>query len=81
MFGLAPPHAHGQYQGAYGMGMQLGSMVAPVVVTTLAVGWGAPGWLVLGVLFVGLGALVPPVVGWASRTRAPAGEVELTSVS
>ncbi|MEE3920061.1 hypothetical protein V2I01_22935 [Micromonospora sp. BRA006-A] len=44
-FGLAPAHAHGQYQGAYGMGMQLGSMVAPVVVTTLAIGWGVPaGW-------------------------------------
>ena len=44
-FGLAPAHAQGQYQGAYGMGMQLGGMVAPVVVTTLAVGWGVPGWL------------------------------------
>ncbi|AYF29145.1 MULTISPECIES: MFS transporter [Micromonospora] len=68
-FGLAPAHAHGQYQGAYGMGMQLGSMVAPVVVTTLAIGWGVPGWLVLGVVFMLLGALVPPVVRWAARTR------------
>ncbi|RBJ04659.1 MFS transporter [Micromonospora provocatoris] len=68
-FGLAPAHAHGQYQGAYGMGMQLGSMVAPVVVTTLAIGWGVPGWLVLGVVFLLLGALVPPVVRWAARTR------------
>ncbi|SBT37807.1 Predicted arabinose efflux permease, MFS family [Micromonospora narathiwatensis] len=68
-FGLAPAHAQGQYQGAYGMGMQLGSMVAPVVVTTLAVGWGVPGWLLLGVLFLLLGALVPPVVAWAGRTR------------
>ncbi|MGR6317865.1 MFS transporter [Micromonospora soli] len=75
-FGLAPAHAQGQYQGAYGMGMQLGSMVAPVVVTTLAVGWGVPGWLLLGGLFLLLGALVPPVVGWAARTRPaePAGE-------
>lgn len=69
-FGLAPAHAHGQYQGAYGMGMDLGRMLAPVVVTTLAIGWGVPGWLVLGALFLGLGALVPPVVRWASRTRA-----------
>ncbi|MFC6017364.1 MFS transporter [Plantactinospora solaniradicis] len=68
-FGLAPAHAQGQYQGVYGMGLQLGGMVAPVVVTTLAVGWGIPGWLVLGALFVVLGALVPPVVGWAARTR------------
>jgi MFS family permease len=80
-FGLAPAHAQGQYQGAYGMGMQLGGMVAPVVVTTLAVGWGAPGWLVLGVLFVVLGALVPPVVGWAARTRAPEPVDSLTGIS
>ncbi|MFG2066068.1 MFS transporter [Micromonospora tulbaghiae] len=73
-FGLAPAHAHGQYQGAYGMGMQLGSMVAPVVVTTLAIGWGVPGWLVLGVVFMLLGALVPPVVRWAARTRPAAPE-------
>ncbi|MDG4749963.1 MFS transporter [Micromonospora sp. WMMD718] len=73
-FGLAPAHAHGQYQGAYGMGMQLGSMVAPVVVTTLAIGWGVPGWLVLGVVFLLLGAMVPPVVRWAARTRPPAPE-------
>ncbi|NES16104.1 MULTISPECIES: MFS transporter [Micromonospora] len=68
-FGLAPAHAQGQYQGAYGMGMQLGSMVAPVVVTTLAVGWGVPGWLLLGGMFLVLGLLVPPVVRWAARTR------------
>ncbi|MEH0825693.1 MULTISPECIES: MFS transporter [unclassified Micromonospora] len=68
-FGLAPARAQGQYQGAYGMGMQLGGMVAPVVVTSLAVGWGAPGWLLLGGMFVLLGALVPPVVRWAARTR------------
>lgn len=68
-FGLAPSRAQGQYQGAYGMGMQLGGMVAPVVVTSLAVGWGAPGWLLLGGMFVLLGALVPPVVRWAARTR------------
>jgi MFS family permease len=68
-FGLAPAHAQGQYQGAYGMGMQLGSMVAPLVVTTLAIGWGVPGWLLLGALFLLLGLLVPPVVRWAARTR------------
>ncbi|RKR90782.1 putative MFS family arabinose efflux permease [Micromonospora pisi] len=68
-FGLAPAHAQGQYQGAYGMGMQLGSMLAPVLVTSLAVGWGAPGWLVLAVLFALLGAAQPPVVRWAARTR------------
>jgi len=80
-FGLAPEHAHGQYQGAYGMGFQVGAMLALVVVTTLAIGWGAPGWLVLGALFGLLGALVPPVVAWAGRTRARSAEAPLTTVA
>ncbi|WP_330440169.1 MFS transporter [Micromonospora sp. NBC_00821] len=75
-FGLAPADAQGQYQGAYGMGYELGKMLAPVVVTTLALGWGVPGWLVLGALFLLLGALVPPVVRWAGRTRPISGPAE-----
>ncbi|MFD6261273.1 hypothetical protein ACFWFK_09080 [Micromonospora chalcea] len=47
-----------------------------MVVTTLAIGWGVPGWLVLGAVFLLLGALVPPVVRWAARTRPPAPEPE-----
>jgi MFS family permease len=68
-FGLAPADAHGQYQGAYSIGMQLGQMLAPFAVTALAVGWGGPGWLLLGVAFALVGALVPPVVRWAVTTR------------
>jgi MFS family permease len=79
-FGLAPAHAQGQYQGAYGMGMQLGGMLAPVLVTTLAIGWGGPGWLVLGALFVVLGALMPPVVRWAGRNREPEPAAVVTAV-
>ncbi len=79
-FGLAPAHAQGQYQGTYGMGFSLGRMVAPVLVTTLAIGWGTPGWIVLGVLFLLLGAAIPPVVRWAAGTRTPAGEREAVAV-
>ncbi|WP_345135934.1 MFS transporter [Dactylosporangium darangshiense] len=68
-YGLAPPDAHGQYQGAYAIGMQLGQMLAPVVATTLAVGWGGPGWIVLGAAFALAGAAMPPVVNWALRNR------------
>ncbi|MCG5440467.1 hypothetical protein [Micromonospora foliorum] len=48
-----------------------------MVVTTLALGWGVPGWLVLGALFLLLGALEPsgrrvgradPADQWTRRT-------------
>lgn len=68
-FGLAPADAHGQYQGAYAMGMQLGQIIAPLVVTGLALGWGVPGWLLLGAMFATTGWLVAPVVGRAARRR------------
>jgi MFS family permease len=72
-FGLAPADAHGQYQGTYSLGLQFGQMLAPLAVTALAVGWGGPGWLLLGAAFVLVGAAMPPVVSWALRTRRPAG--------
>ncbi|WP_433729941.1 MFS transporter [Actinoplanes sp. CA-051413] len=71
-FGLAPDHAHGQYQGTYAMGHQFGQMVAPAAVTALTLGWGTPGWLVLGAAFAVVGCLVPPVVRRAAEHREPA---------
>ncbi|WP_433213398.1 MFS transporter [Dactylosporangium sp. CS-047395] len=68
-FGLSPADKHGQYQGAYAIGMQLGQMLAPLVVTTLAVGWGDPGWLLLGVAFAAAGAAMPATVDRAMRNR------------
>jgi MFS family permease len=67
-FGLAPDHAHGQYQGTYAMGHQFGQMIAPAAVTTLALGWGAPGWWVLGITFAVVGSLIPPVVRRAAAS-------------
>jgi MFS family permease len=71
-FGLAPDHAHGQYQGTYAMGHQFGQMIAPVLVTALILGWGTPGWLLLGAAFAVVGCLIPPVVRRAVAHRAPA---------
>lgn len=76
-FGLTPAGAHGQYQGTFGMGMELGRMLAPLVLTTLAVGAGAPGWLLLGGMFLLLGAAVPRVATWAVRNREARAEVRL----
>jgi sugar phosphate permease len=61
-FEMAPPGAQGQYQGAYAMGRQLGDLVAPLLITTVAVGWGWPGWLLTAGVFVVAGLFVPVVV-------------------
>ncbi|MFI7599142.1 MFS transporter [Actinoplanes sp. NPDC049681] len=73
-FGLAPDHAHGQYQGTFAMGHQFGQMIAPAAVTTLTLGWGAPGWVILGAGFAVAGCLIPPVVRRAAAQRTAAGE-------
>nr|WP_238355930.1 MFS transporter [Kribbella sandramycini] len=69
-FELAPPGAQGQYQGAYAMGHQLGDLVAPLLLTTIAVSWGWPGWLITAVLFLGAGSFIPMVVRRARHETA-----------
>ncbi|WP_033400022.1 MFS transporter [Actinokineospora enzanensis] len=66
---LAPEHAHGQYQGFFGMTSNLGNMVTPIVVTWLIVGVGWPGWLVLGALLAVAGLLAPSVARVAARSK------------
>jgi MFS family permease len=68
-FGLAPEHAQGQYQSAYSMGLQLSSLVAPLLLTTVVLALGRLGWVLLAALFVVTGAAVPTVVAWAQRRR------------
>lgn len=66
---LAAPHAHGQYQGLYGMGFGLANMVAPALLTAVVLGGGWVGWLGLGLVFVAAGVLTPITVRWAQRSR------------
>jgi MFS family permease len=68
-FGLAPDHAQGQYQGFLGVGFNAGQALAPLVLTGAVLALGHPGWLLLGVLFLGLGVAGPPVAAWGERTR------------
>ncbi|MFF0478185.1 MFS transporter [Streptomyces sp. NPDC004284] len=70
-FDLAPDHAQGQYQGFFGIGFAAGQAVAPVVLTTVVLGLGHTGWLLLGAFFAAVGAAGPPVAAWAERTRRP----------
>jgi MFS family permease len=68
-FALAPPHAIGQYQGLFGMGLGLGTTIAPVLLITLCIEWGTPGWWVVGAMFAMTGLAVPAATRWAERTR------------
>lgn len=80
-FGLTHTGAHGQYQGAHAMGMDLGRMLAPLVLTSLAVGAGVPGWLLLGAIFLLLGAAVPAVTDWAAHNRQVPFERQMNPVA
>ncbi|MFD9943716.1 MFS transporter [Nonomuraea sp. NPDC059023] len=70
-FALAPADKQGQYQGFFGMGPQIARMLGPVLMTTLLIGWGTAGWLVLGVLFLTAGLALGPAIRHAQRTRQP----------
>ncbi|MFI9111268.1 MFS transporter [Streptomyces venezuelae] len=68
-FGLAPDHAQGQYQGLLGLGFSAGQAVAPAILTTVVLGLGVTGWLLLAVFFAAVGAAGPALARWGVRTR------------
>lgn len=70
-FALAPPHAVGQYQGLFAMGSGLGAAIGPVVLITLCVEWGAPGWWLVGTVFALTGLLTPWAVRRAEHDHRP----------
>ncbi|MFD5511994.1 MFS transporter [Streptomyces sp. NPDC127051] len=75
-FGLAAPHAQGQYSGVFGLGGGLAEALAPAVLGTLAFGLGRPGWLLLAVVFLAVGWAARPLVAWAVRTAPQARSYE-----
>ncbi|MFB7165293.1 MFS transporter [Streptomyces sp. NPDC056121] len=81
-FGLAPDHAQGQYQGLLGLGFSAGQALAPAILTTVVLGLGTAGWLVLASFFAALGAAGPPLARWGVRTRPQPGvAAEATEIS
>ncbi|MER8097031.1 MFS transporter [Streptomyces goshikiensis] len=72
-FGLAPDHAQGQYQGVLGLGFSTGQALAPAILTTVVLGLGTAGWLLLAGFFAALGAAGPPLARWGMRTRPQPG--------
>ncbi|TCM44447.1 MFS transporter [Kribbella sp. VKM Ac-2568] len=69
-FGLAPVDKQGQYQGFFGTGPAVARMLGPALLTTLVLGWGPVGWIVVGALFLGTSCATGPAVRWAARTRS-----------
>ncbi|MEW1930159.1 MFS transporter, partial [Streptomyces sp. NPDC088360] len=65
----APDHAQGQYQGLLGLGFSAGQALAPAILTTVVLGLGTAGWLLLGVFFAAVGAAGPALERWGTRTR------------
>ncbi|WP_371556060.1 MFS transporter [Streptomyces longwoodensis] len=69
-FELAPPDRVGEYQGFFGTGVTVARTLGPLVLTSLLVEWGTPGWLLLGAVTLGASYAMGP----AAR-RAEAGTV------
>jgi hypothetical protein len=72
-FGLAPPHAQGQYQGLVGVGTGAGQALAPILLIGLVLSLGRLGFVLLGAFLAVLGLTGPAVARWGERTR-PAAE-------
>jgi hypothetical protein len=70
-FALAPADKQGQYQGFFGTGTSVARAIGPVLLSTVVIGWGLPGWLLMGAVFLAAGWAMGPAVRWA-RTSAAA---------
>ncbi|MFD5427006.1 MFS transporter [Streptomyces sp. NPDC127084] len=69
-FDLAPAGRTGEYQGFFGTGLTLARTAGPLVLTVLLVGWGVPGWFLLGGLFVVASLGLGYTVRWAEPCGA-----------
>lgn len=69
-FSLAPADRQGQYQGFFATGTAVARMVGPALLTTVVLGWGAIGWVLVGGLFVVAGYAMGPAVRWAREKNS-----------
>ncbi|MEU3243751.1 MFS transporter [Streptomyces sp. NPDC006875] len=69
--GLAPADRVGEYQGFFGTGVTVARTLGPLVLTALLVGWGTPGWVLLGLLMLGASYGTGPAARWAAGRTAP----------
>nr|WP_229916542.1 MFS transporter [Streptomyces fructofermentans] len=69
-FDLAPADRVGEYQGFFGTGVTVARTLGPLVLTALLVGWGVPGWLLLGALVSAASYAMGPAVRRATSARS-----------
>ncbi|MEU9912084.1 MFS transporter [Streptomyces sp. NPDC051001] len=68
-FDLAPADRVGEYQGFFGTGVTVARTLGPLVVTTLLIGWGTAGWLLLGGVTLLASYAMGPVARRATASR------------
>ncbi len=78
-FGLAPPHAQGQYQGLLGTTNFGAVALSPFILLGVVLAGGRLGFVLLGAWFALLGLVGPAVARWGERTRPPAPAPEVAS--
>lgn len=61
-FALAPADRMGQYQGFFAAGVPVARALGPLVLTSLLLVWGIPGWLLLGAVLLAASYAMGPVV-------------------
>jgi len=69
-YSLADPDAQGAYGAAFALGQAAPGVLGPVMVTSLAIGLGSRGWLILTGIFLGCGSINGWPVKLAVRQRA-----------
>ncbi len=74
-YDLAGERDHGAYQGVFNAGTAAALMAGPALVSTLVIGYGAVGWVVLGAVLAAAGLAMRPVVRWAGRRDGRLGAV------
>ncbi|MEU6669644.1 MFS transporter [Streptomyces sp. NPDC046727] len=70
-FDLAPADRVGEYQGFFGTGVTVARTLGPLMVTWLLLGWGTPGWLLLGALMPAAAYAMGPATRLSTGRRAP----------
>ena len=68
-FELADPVTVGSYQGVFGTSYGLGTAAGPALIAATAIAWGAPGWALVGLLFIVAGGGVAVLAFRAARLR------------